>query len=138
MELTEQMAASDAFLRQRGLHCGNGGGEDVGLLEHLRGMWSIQRAEHSAVVELHALVQLDHRELVSAGFGAPVFVLQGRTYTQTDSEDKSIRPIVCLSRIINSCVTNSLMLMLWYLPPPSSPSGRRAQVPWPFSERPRG
>lgn len=39
-------------------------------------MWSIQRAEHSAVVELHALVQLDHRELVPAGLGAPVFILQ--------------------------------------------------------------
>lgn len=70
------MAAGDALLRQRGLHSGNGGGEDVGLLEHLRGVRSIQRAEHSAVVQLHALVQLDHRELVSAGLGAPVFVLR--------------------------------------------------------------
>lgn len=78
MELTEQMAAGDALLCQRGLHCGNGRGEDVGLLEHLRGMWSIQRAKHSAVVELHALVQLNHRELVPAGLGAPVFVLQVR------------------------------------------------------------
>lgn len=95
MELTEQMTAGDAFLRQRGLYCGNGGGEDVGLLEHLRGMRSVQRAEHSAVVELHALVQLDHRELVSAGLGAPVFVLQSQTqtHTQAGSEDVLTRPV---------------------------------------------
>lgn len=83
IKLTEQMAACDALLRQRGLHCGNGGGEDVGLLQHLRGMWSIQRAKHSAVVELHALIQLDYRELVPAGLGAPVFVLQSQTQTHT-------------------------------------------------------
>lgn len=81
MERTEQMAAGDALLSQRGLHCRNGGGENVGLLEHLRGMWSIQRAEHSAVVELHALVQLDHGELVPSGLGAPVFILESQINT---------------------------------------------------------
>lgn len=83
-KLTEQMAAGDALLSQRGLHCRNGGGENVGLLEHLRGMWSIQWAEHSAVVELHPLVQLDHRELVPARLGAPVFVLRSRTQASSE------------------------------------------------------
>lgn len=77
--LTEQMAAGDALLGQRGLHGRNGGGEDVRLLQHLRGMWPIQRAEHGAVVQLHPLVQLDYRELVPAGLGAPVFVLRSQT-----------------------------------------------------------
>lgn len=73
------MAAGDALLGQRGLHGRNGGRENVRLLKHLRGMWPIQRAEHSAVVQLHPLVQLDYRELVPAGLGAPVFILRSQT-----------------------------------------------------------
>lgn len=64
--LTEQMAAGDALLGQGGLHGGDGGGEDVRLLKHLRSVRPIQRAENRAVVELHPFVQLDYRELVPA------------------------------------------------------------------------
>lgn len=142
MELTEQMAAGDALLRQRGLHCGNGGGEDVGLLEHLRGVRAIQRAEHSAVIELHALVEFDHRELISAGLGAPVFVLQSQTQTQmhASNEVKSTRPAIPLHILcrITAVSPTAMMLLLQYSPPPSSPSGRRVPVPWPFSELPHG
>lgn len=70
------MAAGDALLRQGGLHGGNGGGENVRLLKHLGSMWPIERAEHGAVVKLHSFVQFNHRELVPAGLGTPVFVLQ--------------------------------------------------------------
>lgn len=126
-ELTQQMAAGDALLSQRGLHGGNRGGEDVGLLQHLRGVRAIQRAEHGAVVQLHALVQLDHGELVSARLGAPVLVLQKSDARQAVNE--VIKPAV------SPTVATPL---LRYSPPPSSPSGRCAPVPWPSSERPRG
>lgn len=73
------MAAGDALLGQCGLHSRDGGRENVRLLKHLRDMWPIQRAEHSAVVQLHPLVQLDYGELVPAGLGAPVFILRRQT-----------------------------------------------------------
>lgn len=76
---TEQVAAGDALLRQRGLHRGDRGRENVRLLQHLRSVGSVQRAERRAVVELRSLVQLDHRELIPAGLGAPVFVLRRQT-----------------------------------------------------------
>lgn len=69
------MAAGDAFLSQGGLHGGDGRRENVRLLEHLRGVRPIQRAEDGAVVKLHSFVKFDDRELVPARLGAPVFVL---------------------------------------------------------------
>lgn len=77
--LTEQVAAGDALLRQRGLHRRDRGWENVRLLQHLRGVRSVQGAEHRAVVELRSLVQFNHRELVPAKLGAPVFVLQNQS-----------------------------------------------------------
>lgn len=79
LTLTEQMAAGDTLLGKRGLQSRNGGGENVRLLKHLRSMWSIQWAEHSAVVQLHPLVEFNYRELVPPRFGAPVFILQRDT-----------------------------------------------------------
>lgn len=73
------MAAGDALLSQCGLQGRNGGGENIRLLKHLRSMWPIQRAEHSAVVELHAFIQFYYRELVPARLGAPVLVLRRQT-----------------------------------------------------------
>lgn len=81
------MAAGDALLCKGGLQSRNGGGENVGLLEHLRSMWPVQRAEHSAVVELHSFIELNYRELVPARLGAPVFILQ--TQTEKHSEFKA-------------------------------------------------
>lgn len=69
------MATGDAFLSQGGLHGGDGGGENVGLLKHLRGVWPIQRAEDGAVVELHSFVKFNYRELLPARLCAPVFIL---------------------------------------------------------------
>lgn len=79
LRLTEQMAAGDALLSKRGLQSRNGGGENVRLLKHLRSIWSIQWAEHSAVVQLHPLVQFNYRELVPPRLGAPVFILRRDT-----------------------------------------------------------
>lgn len=79
LQLTEQMAAGDALLGQSGLHGGNGGGENVRLLKHLWSVWPVQWAEHSAVVQLHAFIQLNHGELVPTRLGAPVFILWRQT-----------------------------------------------------------
>lgn len=91
LKLTEQMAAGDALLSQCGLHSRNGGGENVRLLKHLRGMWPIQWAEHSTVVELHPLIQFNYRELVPARLGAPVFVLQSQTEAVDTSSSEITR-----------------------------------------------
>lgn len=74
--LTEQVAAGDAPLGDGSLHGTDGGGEDVGLLEDLGQLGTVQGAEGSGVVLLGALVQLQHGELVAPGLGVPVLVLQ--------------------------------------------------------------
>ncbi len=89
LKLTEQMAAGDALLGQCGLQGRNWRGENVRLLKHLRSVWPIQWAEHSAVVELHPLIQFNDRELVPARLGAPVFILGSQTEVEhTFSEVK--------------------------------------------------
>lgn len=99
------MAAGDALLGQCGLHGRNGRGENVRLLEHLRGMWPIQRAEHCAVVEFHPFIQLNYRELVPARLGAPVFVLRSQTETGTRSDHMTLMALpVLLSLSAPSCV----------------------------------
>lgn len=69
------MATGDPLLRQGGLHGGDRRGENVRLLKHLRSVWPVQRAEHGAVVELHSFIEFNHRELIPARLGAPVFIL---------------------------------------------------------------
>lgn len=119
---TEQVAAGDALLRQRGLHRRDGRGENVRLLQHLRSVRSVQRAEHCAVVELRPLVQFNHRELVPARLGTPVLVLQKQTE-------------VALSGALHNCARD---YPLWNSPPPSFRNVQRGPVLWPFSGPPRG
>lgn len=125
---TEQVAAGDALLRQRGLHRRDGGRENVRLLQHLGGVRPVQRAEHCAVVELRSLVQFNHRELVPARLGAPVLVLQNQTEAR-----------VSFSRATDNCGrADRLLGRLRNSPPPSFQNARRGPVLWPFSEPPRG
>lgn len=79
------MATGDAFLSQGGLHGGDGRGENVRLLKHLRRVWPIQRAEDGAVVKLHSFVKFDYRELIPASLCAPVFILTGETRIDMDN-----------------------------------------------------
>lgn len=74
--LTEQVPAGDAPLGDGSLHGIDGGGEDVGLLENLGQLGTVQGAEGGGVVLLSALVQLQHGELIAPGLGIPVLVLQ--------------------------------------------------------------
>lgn len=73
--LTEQVAAGDAPLGDRGFHGADGRGENVGLLENLRQNGAVQGAEGCGVVLLRALVELQHGELVPTGLRVPVLVL---------------------------------------------------------------
>lgn len=74
--LTEQVAAGDAPLGDGGFHGADGGGEDVGLLEDLGQLGTIQGAEGGGIVLLGALVQLQCGKLVPPGLGIPVLVLR--------------------------------------------------------------
>lgn len=69
------MATGDSLLCEGGLQGADRRGEDVGLLQHMRRVRSIQRAEHCAVIQLHSLEELQHRELVPSRFGVPVCIL---------------------------------------------------------------
>lgn len=70
------MSAGDAPLRDGGFHGTDGGGEDVGLLEDLGQLGTVQGAEGGGIVLLGALVQLQHGQLVAPSLGVPVLVLQ--------------------------------------------------------------
>lgn len=74
--LTKQVSAGDAPLRDGGFHGTDGGGEDVGLLEDLGQLRTVQGAEGGGIVLLSALVELQHSQLVAPGLGIPVLVLQ--------------------------------------------------------------
>lgn len=74
--LTKQVPAGDAPLSDGGFHGTDGGREDVGLLEDLGQLGSVQGAEGGGIVLLGALVQLQGSELVTPGLGVPVLVLQ--------------------------------------------------------------
>lgn len=74
--LTEQVPAGDAPLSDGGFHGTDGGGEDVGLLEDLGQLGTVQGAEGGGVVLLGALVELQRGKLVTPGLGIPVLVLQ--------------------------------------------------------------
>lgn len=74
--LTKQVPAGDAPLGDGGFHGTDRGGEDVGLLEDLGQLGTVQGAEGSGIVLLGALVELQHSELVAPGLGIPVLVLQ--------------------------------------------------------------
>lgn len=72
------MPAGDALLGDGCLQLADGGGEDVGLLQDLRGQGPVQGAEGCAVVLLRPLIQLQHRELVPTGLSVPVLILGDR------------------------------------------------------------
>lgn len=74
--LTKQVSAGDAPLCDGGFHGTDGGGEDVGLLEDLGQLRTVQGAEGGGIVLLSALVELQHGQLVAPGLGIPVLVLQ--------------------------------------------------------------
>lgn len=153
---TQKMATGDALLSQCGLHGRNRRWEDVRLLKHLRSMWSIQWAEHSAVVELHTLEQFNYRELIPARFGAPVFVLQSKTSLSLRCRFLGIACISHVSVSVFTAVLNynyiSLIFFLYscskptgyywytqqYSPQPSFQNVQCGLVLWPFSEQPRG
>lgn len=73
--LTQQVPAGDAPLGDGRLHGADGGGEDVGLLEDLRQLGTVQGAEGGGIVLLGAFVELQHGELIAPGLGVPVLVL---------------------------------------------------------------
>lgn len=154
------MAAGDALFSQRGLHGRNGGGENVRLLENLRSVWPIQRAEHGAVVELHSFIQFNYRELVPTWLGAPVFILRSHTgegdtinitlnispffppfsyvlwtnglQTVTMQKARQQKVVVIISIPTHDCSKQACS------PPPSFQSAQYAPVLWLFSEQPRG
>lgn len=120
LTLTEQVAAGDALLSQCGLHRCNGWWENVGLLQHLRSVGSVQGAEHCAVVELRSLVQFNHRELVPAWLGAPVFVLQNQTAARVtlssviQTTEYWIRPMILTTTQFSECTTcTGPLAFLW-------------------------
>lgn len=72
------MPTGDALLSECCLQCAYRRGEYVGLLQDLRWVRSVQRAEHRAVVQLHTLKKLKHRKLVSPRLCVPVNILEKR------------------------------------------------------------
>lgn len=72
---TEKVSTGDAFFCKCGLQCAYGCRKDVGLLQHLRWMRSVQRAEHRAVIKLCSFKQLQNRKLIPAKLGVPVHIL---------------------------------------------------------------
>lgn len=70
------MSAGDAPLRDGGFHGTDGGWEDVGLLEDLGKLGTVQGAEGGRIVLLSALVELQCSKLITPGLGVPVLVLQ--------------------------------------------------------------
>lgn len=70
------MSAGDAPLGDGDFHGTDGGGEDVGLLEDLGQLGTVQGAEGGGIVLLSALVELQRSELIAPGLGIPVLVLQ--------------------------------------------------------------
>lgn len=73
--LTEQVPAGDAPLGDGSFHGADGRGEDVGLLEDLGQLGSVEGAEGRGIVLLSALVELQGRQLIAPSLRIPVLVL---------------------------------------------------------------
>jgi hypothetical protein len=71
------VSAGDAPLGDGGFHGTDRGGEDIGLLEDLGQLGTVQGAEGGGIVLLGTLIELQGSQLIAPSLGVPILVLQG-------------------------------------------------------------